>query len=138
MHLNIFLVWLSWNWNVTCTAVIHKECRNQKQSCDICSIIQRMLGGSRQVEYLYFMLIILCTINWYLRLKYSNTCSCLQPVDVWTKHGRHGRVKEPVGTHGTLCLLSFCYFNEIACVIKVVSLLSSFASWLNLVPFKWA
>ena len=26
--------------------------------------------------------------------------SCLQPVEVWTKCGRRGRVKEPVGTHG--------------------------------------
>lgn len=27
-----------------------------------------------------------------------------QPVDVWTKCGHRGRVKEPVGTHGKLFL----------------------------------
>ncbi|XP_020108456.1 pre-rRNA-processing protein TSR1 homolog [Ananas comosus] len=31
-----------------------------------------------------------------------------KPVDVWTKHGRHGRVKEPVGTHGAMK----CVFNS--------------------------
>lgn len=29
-----------------------------------------------------------------------NVESLMQPVDVWTKCGRRGRVKEPVGTHG--------------------------------------
>ncbi|KAJ3697066.1 hypothetical protein LUZ61_000771 [Rhynchospora tenuis] len=31
-----------------------------------------------------------------------------KPVDVWTKHGRHGRIKEPVGTHGHMK----CVFNS--------------------------
>lgn len=26
----------------------------------------------------------------------------VQPVEVWTKCGRRGRVKEPVGTHGKM------------------------------------
>nr|CAD1833442.1 unnamed protein product [Ananas comosus var. bracteatus] len=34
--------------------------------------------------------------------------SSIPPVDVWTKHGRHGRVKEPVGTHGAMK----CVFNS--------------------------
>ncbi|KAF3338094.1 Pre-rRNA-processing protein TSR1 [Carex littledalei] len=32
-----------------------------------------------------------------------------KPVDVWTKHGRHGRIKEPVGTHGAMK----CVFNSV-------------------------
>lgn len=30
----------------------------------------------------------------------KNRCWFLQPVEVYTKCGRHGRIKEPVGTHG--------------------------------------
>lgn len=26
--------------------------------------------------------------------------SALQPLELWTKYGRRGRIKEPVGTHG--------------------------------------
>ena len=39
--------------------------------------------------------------------------SCVQPVEVWTKCGRRGRVKEPVGTHGKdLALLLFNYLKD--------------------------
>lgn len=32
----------------------------------------------------------------------ADIVSHLQPVELWTKCGRRGRVKEPVGTHGKL------------------------------------
>lgn len=31
----------------------------------------------------------------------STSClCCLQPIEVWSKCGRRGRIREPVGTHG--------------------------------------
>jgi len=36
----------------------------------------------------------------YLFMFTSNNNVVLQPVELWTKHGRRGRIKETVGTHG--------------------------------------
>uniref|UniRef100_A0A8R7K3M5 Ribosome biogenesis protein BMS1/TSR1 C-terminal domain-containing protein n=1 Tax=Triticum urartu TaxID=4572 RepID=A0A8R7K3M5_TRIUA len=36
------------------------------------------------------------------------TPSFLQPVELWTKHGRRGRIKETVGTHSSMK----CIFNS--------------------------
>lgn len=33
-------------------------------------------------------------------------CWILQPVEVWTKCGRRGRIKEPVGTHGMVLIVT--------------------------------
>ena len=38
----------------------------------------------------------------YIMVYPPNVESLMQPVDVWTKCGRRGRIKEPVGTHGKL------------------------------------
>jgi pre-rRNA-processing protein TSR1 len=38
----------------------------------------------------------------YLFTFYVNKTNILQPVELWTKHGRRGRIKETVGTHGML------------------------------------
>ncbi|MFS8020285.1 putative ribosome biogenesis protein Bms1/Tsr1 [Helianthus anomalus] len=35
-----------------------------------------------------------------------------KPVEVWTKLGRRGRIKEPVGTHGMLILRFAFFFNS--------------------------
>jgi len=32
----------------------------------------------------------------------ANNNVILQPVELWTKHGRQGRIKETVSTHGAL------------------------------------
>jgi len=56
-------------------------------------------------------------ITSYVKLKLAQ-CLCVQPVEVWSKCGRRGRVKEPVGTHGKALLLleeieklEFCFWN---------------------------
>jgi hypothetical protein len=36
----------------------------------------------------------------YLFMFNANKNVVLQPVELWTKHGRRGRIKETVGTHG--------------------------------------
>ena len=36
----------------------------------------------------------------YLFIFSANNNVILQPVELWTKHGRRGRIKETVGTHG--------------------------------------
>lgn len=36
----------------------------------------------------------------YLFFFFLMCLCCLQPVEVWTKCGRRGRIREPVGTHG--------------------------------------
>ena len=33
-------------------------------------------------------------------------CWILRPVEVWTKCGRRGRIKEPVGTHGMVLIVT--------------------------------
>jgi hypothetical protein len=38
----------------------------------------------------------------YLFTFYAKNTNILQPVELWTKHGRRGRIKETVGTHGML------------------------------------
>lgn len=32
-----------------------------------------------------------------------------QPIEVWTKCGRRGRIKEPVGTHGMAIYQYICF-----------------------------
>lgn len=42
----------------------------------------------------------------FLYLTSHRHLNVLQPLELWTKYGRRGRIKEPVGTHGTcLCRL---------------------------------
>lgn len=49
------------------------------------------------IEFFVFSLLGWCTTI-------SDNIILLQPVEVWTKLGRRGRIKEPVGTHGTLLI----------------------------------
>ena len=52
-----------------------------------------MSNGLRQV-------FLCCTAILYEFVSSNVTPLFLQPVELWSKHGRRGRIKETVGTHG--------------------------------------
>jgi len=47
----------------------------------------------------------------------------LQPVELYTKRGLRGRIKEPVGTHGMLAMLEIFTINLITISILAVNYL---------------
>lgn len=60
--------------------------------------------------YLYYGFSTLVVMELLIKLPFSSwvfSCVIVQPVEVWTKCGRRGRIKEPVGTHGMVPLICF-------------------------------
>lgn len=68
-------------------------------------MVQGMPSISVHELYMLFMLIsqtiLFISLLW------------MQPVDVWTKLGRRGRIKEPVGTHGTVSCQTYIIFSTL-------------------------
>lgn len=52
-----------------------------------------MVQGMQTIDFSIFFFVMLFSLLTYL-------LDLLQPVEVWSKCGRRGRIKEPVGTHG--------------------------------------
>ena len=55
----------------------------------------------------------------------ANNNVILQPVELWTKHGRRGRIKETVGTHGVLVDRSIFFDSLDSVTIISISLFLS-------------
>ena len=47
----------------------------------------------------------------------------MQPVEVWSKCGRRGRVKEPVGTHGKTLFLILRRERDLSLVCRIFLLI---------------
>lgn len=48
----------------------------------------------------------------------------MQPVEIWTKCGRRGRIKEPVGTHGTYIVFSATHIQSKFNFIQLINTLT--------------